>query len=244
MIGFHVPAYSDRAVAKVLHAPLVSRLSGARWRVGMAGARTIARRDAHRSVLRMSDDAVFKDSEWTLPLMPTVQSGWKGLWERKQETCRQVPGLPGVVYDPPLRIDDRTLLEICKQQTPDEWVNEIMWTLLGFVPPADGQAVSADEDAPRWVATEHVPEEWSPEVAGAPLPDFIGRPDCYEPEVDKPIKKAVQKLTRSIPKEYKALLKEDLGFKGFKIDELTPNRTRRATVVNWILYYQKAHGLR
>jgi hypothetical protein len=27
------------------------------------------------------------------------------------------------------------------------------------------------------------------------------------------------------------------GFTGFKLDELTPNKTRRAQCVNWLLFY-------
>ena len=56
----------------------------------------------------------------------------------------------------------------------------------------------------------------------------------HEPrEVDGPVKKANTQLVRSVPKMYKQSLKELLapyGFKGFKIAELTPNRTRRAQV--------------
>ncbi|MEO1523745.1 MAG: DUF1823 family protein, partial [Cyanobacteria bacterium J06633_2] len=44
---------------------------------------------------------------------------------------------------------------------------------------------------------------------------------------------------RSIPKENKQLLKESLGFKGYSIDELVPRKTRRATIVNWLLSYQQ-----
>ena len=43
------------------------------------------------------------------------------------------------------------------------------------------------------------------------------------------------KLTRSIAKEHKQLLKEQLGFAGYRIGELYPRRTRRATAVNWLL---------
>jgi hypothetical protein len=42
-------------------------------------------------------------------------------------------------------------------------------------------------------------------------------------------------LTRSIPKQHKQLLKEQLGFGGYRIGELYPRRTRRATAVNWLL---------
>jgi hypothetical protein len=37
------------------------------------------------------------------------------------------------------------------------------------------------------------------------------------------------RLTRSIPKPLKQLLKEQLGFAGYKIGGLYPRRTRRAT---------------
>jgi len=44
-------------------------------------------------------------------------------------------------------------------------------------------------------------------------------------------------LTRSIPKDYKQGLKKFLNFKGYKINELYPRRTRRATAVNWLIYW-------
>ena len=44
-------------------------------------------------------------------------------------------------------------------------------------------------------------------------------------------------LTRSIPKDNKQGLKNFLNFKGYKINELYPRRTRRATAVNWLIYW-------
>ena len=44
-------------------------------------------------------------------------------------------------------------------------------------------------------------------------------------------------LTRSIPKDHKQNLKEFLNFKGYKINEIYPRRTRRATAVNWLIYW-------
>ena len=44
-------------------------------------------------------------------------------------------------------------------------------------------------------------------------------------------------LTRSIPKDHKQGLKNFLNFKGYKINELYPRRTRRATAVNWLIYW-------
>ena len=44
-------------------------------------------------------------------------------------------------------------------------------------------------------------------------------------------------MTRSIPKDHKQNLKKILNFKGYKINELYPRRTRRATAVNWLIYW-------
>jgi hypothetical protein len=43
------------------------------------------------------------------------------------------------------------------------------------------------------------------------------------------------RLTRSIAAEHKQLLKQQLGFAGYRIGDLYPRRTRRATAVNWLL---------
>jgi hypothetical protein len=43
------------------------------------------------------------------------------------------------------------------------------------------------------------------------------------------------RLTRSIAAPHKQLLKQQLGFGGYRIEELFPRRTRRATAVNWLL---------
>jgi hypothetical protein len=49
-------------------------------------------------------------------------------------------------------------------------------------------------------------------------------------------------LTRSIPKENKQLLKQEMGFKGYSVDQLIPRLTRRATMANWLLSYMKQHS--
>ncbi|MEM6591453.1 MAG: DUF1823 family protein, partial [Cyanobacteria bacterium P01_C01_bin.73] len=54
---------------------------------------------------------------------------------------------------------------------------------------------------------------------------------------------ATVQLTRSIPKENKQLLKEQLGFKGYSVDQLVPRLTRRATLTNWLLSYMRQHNL-
>jgi hypothetical protein len=49
-------------------------------------------------------------------------------------------------------------------------------------------------------------------------------------------------LTRSIAKEHKQLLKQQLDFAGYRIGELYPRRTRRATAVNWLLAHLAERG--
>jgi hypothetical protein len=49
-------------------------------------------------------------------------------------------------------------------------------------------------------------------------------------------------LTRSVPAASKQLLKEQLGFGGYRIGALYPRRTRRATAVNWLLAHLAERG--
>ena len=61
-------------------------------------------------------------------------------------------------------------------------------------------------------------------------------------EIDKPVRDASMNLMRSIPRDFKGGVRnlEPLGlFKGYKLNELTPNKTRRAQLVNWLIYYRE-----
>ncbi len=111
---------------------------------------------------------------------------------------------------PPLTTE--TLWAIINGEIPDAIVNQLVWHGLGYRQNAEAGWDTSAVD-PAWVETYPEP------------PDFIGsRP-------------ATVKLTRSIPKENKQLLKEQLGFEGYTVAELTPTKTRRATAVNWLLSY-------
>lgn len=111
---------------------------------------------------------------------------------------------------PPLNMD--TLWAILKDELEDTTVNQLVWQCLGY----------RLEETGQWDNSQ-VALEWRDEYPTPP--DFIGsRP-------------ATVKLTRSIPKANKQLLKEQLGFEGYKVNELNPNRTRRATAANWLLSY-------
>lgn len=110
-----------------------------------------------------------------------------------------------------------TLWGIINDEISDDIAHQLVWHCLGYrLDPASGQ----------WDSSE-VASEWQQEYPEPPK--FIeSRP-------------ATVKLTRSIPAEHKQLLKEQLGFKGYTVDELVPRKTRRATIANWLLSYMKLH---
>ena len=89
-------------------------------------------------------------------------------------------------------------------------------------------------------AAENVFPKWA--AAYPQPPGVIGVTRKYFPEVDAPVKAACAALTRSVAQEHKQGIKttlKHLGWKGFKMDGLTPNMTRRAQVANWLLYYRR-----
>ncbi|MBW4486266.1 MAG: DUF1823 family protein [Trichocoleus desertorum ATA4-8-CV12] len=112
---------------------------------------------------------------------------------------------------PPLNTD--TVWDILNDKVDDAIANRLVWHCLGY---------RYDDANGRWDAMGVALDlrEAYPEP-----PDFIeSRP-------------ATVRLTRSIPAEHKQLLKEQLGFTGYKVGELVPRLTRRATMANWLLSY-------
>ena len=114
---------------------------------------------------------------------------------------------------PPLNTD--TIWAIIKEEIDDATVNRLVWHYLGY---------RYDESSQTWNTTA-VASDWTEKYPEPP--DFIeNRPPTV-------------KLTRSIPKEHKQLLKEKLGFKGYKLGEFGPRQTRRATAASWLLSYMQ-----
>jgi hypothetical protein len=114
---------------------------------------------------------------------------------------------------PPLNTE--TIWAILHEEIDNDTVNKLLWHYLGY---------RYDWDTNQWDTTTVSPE-WQQDYPQPP--DFIdSRP-------------ATVKLTRSIPPENKQLLKEQLGFKGYKIGEFGPQQTRRATAANWLLSQMK-----
>ena len=112
---------------------------------------------------------------------------------------------------PPLNTD--TIWAIINESITDLQVNQILWHYLGYGYNRVENTWEIDRVAPEWLSVYPTP------------PDFIAsRP-------------ATVKLTRSIPPQHKQLLKEQLGFKGYKLGEFGPRQTRRATAASWLLAY-------
>jgi Domain of unknown function (DUF1823) len=112
---------------------------------------------------------------------------------------------------PPLNAD--TIWTIINESISDLQVNQILWHYLGYRYNRSDDSWDLSQVDPEWLSVYPIP------------PDFIAsRP-------------ATVKLTRSIPPAHKQLLKEQLGFKGYKIGEFGPRQTRRATAASWLLAY-------
>ncbi|MCT0225979.1 DUF1823 family protein [Synechococcus sp. CS-1328] len=112
----------------------------------------------------------------------------------------------------------RSLLEVVlDDRTSDRFVCELVWWRLGYRPVAQ-----------IWLAGPDTSLDWAEAFPQAP-----------ELIAERP---ASVRLTRSVAPPHKQLLKEQLGFAGYRIGGLYPRRTRRATAVNWLLAHLAERG--
>lgn len=129
------------------------------------------------------------------------------------DRCDELPDYSSLAWWEVPSLDTDLIWAILNESITDLQVNQILWHYLGYRYERIGHTWNVDRVASDWVTAYPTP------------PDFIAsRP-------------ATVKLTRSIPSEHKQLLKEQLGFKGYKIGEFGPRQTRRATAASWLLSY-------
>ena len=106
------------------------------------------------------------------------------------------------------------LFLVLEDKVSDVFVFKLVWERLFYI---------RETNFNNWVSSALTPNYWSEKFAEAP--QIISE------------RRASVHLTRSIPKEFKQGLKSFLNFKGYKINELYPRRTRRATAVNWLIFW-------
>jgi len=127
-------------------------------------------------------------------------------------------------------LSNENLLRIVKIECSDLEVNTLVWKCLGYRFDEQNQAWTSEKVFPKWREKFPIP------------PDFIGMRRDYSKEIDQPSLKSNQSLVKSVPVDSKQSLKRHfipLGFKGYKMAELTPNKTRRAQCTNWLLYFRE-----
>ena len=111
-------------------------------------------------------------------------------------------------------ISRKLLFLILEDKVSDVFVCELVWERLFY---------TREKNTNDWISSELTPAYWSEK--------FVKAPQIISERI------ASVHLTRSIPNEHKQGLRNSLNFKGYKINELYPRRTRRATVVNWLIYW-------
>ena len=106
------------------------------------------------------------------------------------------------------------LFLVLEDKVSDVFVCELVWERLFY---------KREITSNVWFPSALTPTYWSEK--------FVEAPQIISERL------ASVHLTRSIPKDNKQGLKIFLNFKGYKINELYPRRTRRATAVNWLIYW-------
>ena len=106
------------------------------------------------------------------------------------------------------------LFFILEDKVCDVFVCELVWERLFY---------TKELPMNSWFSSSLTPIYWSEK--------FVEAPQIISERI------ASVHLTQSIPKNHKQGLKKFLDFRGYKINELYPRRTRRATAVNWLIYW-------
>tara|TARA_B100000073_G_C23730875_1_gene570737 strand:+ start:317 stop:787 length:471 start_codon:yes stop_codon:yes gene_type:complete len=114
------------------------------------------------------------------------------------------------------QLNKELLYAILNDNVSDRFVSELIWERLFY---------ARENNSDHWIMSDRTPLYWREKFPSAP--QIIAE------------RRASVHLTRSIDKDHKQCLKEFLNFKGYKLNELYPRKTRRATAVNWLIYWSK-----
>ena len=127
-------------------------------------------------------------------------------------------------------IADENVVNIVNLKYTDQECNVLAWKCLGY---------QYNKQLDTFELSSNVFPKWASKYPDPP--DLIGITRRYDPETDKVVRNASMDLMRSIPRTFKGGVRSlvSVGFKGYKLNELTPNKTRRAQLCNWIIYYRE-----
>lgn len=156
------------------------------------------------------------------------------------ETCSPdqsgMPDSPAFIVDPTTEptleeLSNQNLIRIVNLETSDQQCNSLAWKCLGYRYNPIKKEYSNEKVFPKWQAKYPLP------------PDLIGVQRSYDAELDRPVRDASMALVRSIPRDFKGGVRnlEAAGFRGYKLSELTPNKTRRAQVTTLNAFYLKVY---
>lgn len=126
-------------------------------------------------------------------------------------------------------LSNENLVKIVNLEASDVECNILCWKCLGYRYDNVTETWNNQEVFPRWKEKYPLP------------PDLIGVERIYDPQVDQPVRDASVSLIRSIPRDFKGGVRSlvSYGFQPYKLAELTPNKTRRAQMVNWLIYFRE-----
>ena len=125
---------------------------------------------------------------------------------------------------------DENLLLIVKLVASDQQCNTLAWKCLGYTYHPHNQSYSNEGVFRSFRARFPTP------------PDLIGVTRDYSSGVDRVVRDASMHLMRSVPPDFKGGVRASLrplGFRGYQLSELTPNKTRRAQLANWLIFFRE-----
>ncbi|RYG63829.1 DUF1823 family protein [archaeon] len=163
-----------------------------------------------------------------------VESAANSAYDCPSATLEGLANSPFFIVDPsvPLterELSDENLILIVTLVASDRQCNALAWKCLGYRYHAHNQTYSNEGVFRSFRARFPAP------------PDLIGVTRDYSFRVDRAVRDASMQLVRSVPPDFKGGVRSlrPLGFRGFQLKELTPNKTRRAQLANWLIFFRE-----